>query len=172
MMKTTNSSKSGLFLMELILAIFFFSVAAAICVRLFVTSHELSRESVRLNHAVTMAESIAEAFYGCNGDEAQLAILLADLYSEPQTPSDATEASGEASTPDTVTESDEVLSFLNVYDKKKDITARITIAQDGELVSCHIGIYNDSPLSYTSFTDPIYELHVSLYPQEGAYETE
>lgn len=155
-MNHKNSSKSGLFLMELILAIFFFSIAAAICVRLFVTSHQLSRESVRLNHAVTMAESIAEAFYGCNGEEAQLTALLADLYSEPVT------AAG----------SDEALSFFSVYDKDKDITARITISQDGELVSCHIGIYNDPPQLYISSTVPVYVLNVSLYPQEDAYETE
>lgn len=68
-MNTRNSSKSGLFLMELILAILFFCVAAAICVELFVTSHQLSSQSVSLNHAVTTAESIAEAFYGCDGDE-------------------------------------------------------------------------------------------------------
>lgn len=164
-MNHKNSSKSGLFLMELILAIFFFSIAAAICVRLFVTSHQLSRESVQLNHAVTMAESIAEAFYGCNGEEAQLVSLLADLYSEPETPSDASD-------PDTATGADEARSFFNVYDKDKDITARITVSQDGELVSCHIGIYNDHPQLYTSFTVPVYELNVSLYPQEGAYETE
>lgn len=149
--------------MELILAIFFFSIAAAICVRLFVTSHQLSRESVQLNHAVTMAESIAEAFYGCNGEETQLASLLADLYSKPEALSDA---------PDTATGSDEALSFFSVYDKDKDITARITISQDGELVTCHIGIYNAPPQLYISSTVPVYVLNVSLYPQEGAYETE
>lgn len=162
-MNHKNSSKSGLFLMELILAIFFFSIAAAICVRLFVTSHQLSRESVQLNHAVTMAESIAEAFYGCNGEKAQLVSLLADLYSEPEALLDAS---------DTAAGSAETLSFFSVYDNDKDITARITISQDGELVTCHIGIYNDHPQLYTSSTVPIYVLNVSLYPQEGAYETE
>ena len=62
-MQTKNSSKSGIFLMELILSILFFSIAAAVCVKLFVTAHRLSDQSVNLNHAVSMAESIAEAFY-------------------------------------------------------------------------------------------------------------
>ncbi len=62
-MQTKNSSKSGIFLMELILSILFFSIAAAVCVKLFVTSHQLSDQSVKLNHAVAMAESIAEAFF-------------------------------------------------------------------------------------------------------------
>ena len=68
-MQTKNSSKSGIFLMELILSILFFSIAAAVCVKLFVTAHRLSDQSVNLNHAVAMAESIAEAFYGCNGNQ-------------------------------------------------------------------------------------------------------
>lgn len=75
-MNTRNSSKSGLFLMELLMGILFFSITASICVKLFVTSHQLSSDSVSLNHAVTMAQSIAETFYGCNGDEETLARLL------------------------------------------------------------------------------------------------
>ena len=77
-MQTKNSSKSGIFLMELILSILFFSIAAAVCVKLFVTSHQLSDQSVKLNHAVAMAESIAEAFYGCNGNAGELETLFPD----------------------------------------------------------------------------------------------
>lgn len=75
-MNTRNSSKSGLFLMELLMGILFFSVACAVCVKLFVTSSQLSRQSVSLNHAVSLAESIAESFYGCNGDPKALSQLL------------------------------------------------------------------------------------------------
>ena len=77
-MQTKNSSKSGIFLMELILSILFFSIAAAVCVKLFVTAHRLSDQSVNLNHAVAMAESIAEAFYGCNGNVRELETLFPD----------------------------------------------------------------------------------------------
>ena len=63
-----NSSKSGLFLMELIMSIMFFSLAAAICVELFVKSHALSRTSVELNHAVIECESVAEYIYGVGGN--------------------------------------------------------------------------------------------------------
>ena len=65
-MQTKNSSKSGIFLMELILSILFFSIAAAVCVKLFVTAHRLSDQRENINHAVSMAESIAEAFYFFN----------------------------------------------------------------------------------------------------------
>lgn len=68
-MNTRNSSKSGLFLMELILGIMFFSVAAAICVKLFVSSHQLSEKSIYLNYAVTFSQSIAESFYNNHFEE-------------------------------------------------------------------------------------------------------
>ena len=52
--------RSSLFLLELIIAILFFSLAATICVRFFVKSHTLEAESKDLNHAVTSAVSVAE----------------------------------------------------------------------------------------------------------------
>lgn len=52
--------RSSLFLMELILAIFFFILASSICVRFFVKAHTLEQESMDLNHAVTAAASVAE----------------------------------------------------------------------------------------------------------------
>ena len=52
--------RSSLFLMELILAIFFFILASAVCVRFFVKAHTLEQESMDLNHAVTAASSVAE----------------------------------------------------------------------------------------------------------------
>lgn len=62
-----KSSKSSLFLMELIMSILFFSLAAVICLILFIKSHTLSKSSVELNHSVVLCESIAEQFYGNNG---------------------------------------------------------------------------------------------------------
>ena len=63
-----GSSKSSLFLMELIMSVLFFAIAAAVCVQLFIKSHSLSRSSVELNHAVIACESVAEEFYGLNGE--------------------------------------------------------------------------------------------------------
>lgn len=40
-------SKSGLFLMELIVAFLFFSLASAICVQLFVKADTINEESIR-----------------------------------------------------------------------------------------------------------------------------
>ncbi len=49
-MKHRNRAQSSsLFLLELILAILFFSLASAVCVQFFVKSHLLSRDARNLN---------------------------------------------------------------------------------------------------------------------------
>lgn len=57
-----RSSKSGLFLIELIILILFFAMASGICVQLFVNAHLLSIRSSQQNHAVLVAQSAAEAY--------------------------------------------------------------------------------------------------------------
>lgn len=71
-----RGSKSSLFLMELIMAVLIFTVAATICIQMFVRSHTLSEESVRLNYAVVWCESMAESFYATDGDMELLADSL------------------------------------------------------------------------------------------------
>lgn len=61
-MNNQPSRRSSLFLMELIIAILFFSLASTVCVRIFVKSHTLEQESIQLNHAVSAATSVAEIF--------------------------------------------------------------------------------------------------------------
>ena len=68
-------SKSGLFLMELIIAICFFAVASAICVQLFAHAHSLSQRSKGIQMAVINAQSVAEGFRGLGGDVDALAGL-------------------------------------------------------------------------------------------------
>lgn len=63
-----RTSKTSLFLLELIISILFFSLSAAVCVQLFVKAHQISEKSVDESHAVMWAESLAEAFSSCNGD--------------------------------------------------------------------------------------------------------
>ena len=55
-------SKSGLFLMELVIAIGFFAVASAVCAQLFAHAHTTSRNSRDLSMAVVVAQSAAESF--------------------------------------------------------------------------------------------------------------
>ena len=154
-MQTKNSSKSGIFLMELILSILFFSIAAAVCVKLFVTSHQLSDQSVNLNHAVAMAESIAEAFYGCNGNAGELESLFPDARMD---------------------QIDEQTIFT-INNAEEGLCAFVNINASGELTTCGIRVgtsqqntaYQDKGTEF----DSIYELKLTLFPQEElADETE
>lgn len=60
MINKKRARSSSLFLMELILAILFFSIASAVCVQFFVNSHLLCTQSQALNHAVNECTSVAE----------------------------------------------------------------------------------------------------------------
>lgn len=60
MIRRNRAKSSSLFLLELILAILFFSIASAVCVQFFVKSHLLSRDARELNVAVTEVSNAAE----------------------------------------------------------------------------------------------------------------
>ena len=147
-MQTKNSSKSGLFLMELILSILFFSIAAAVCVKLFVTSHQLSDQSVSLNHAVAMAESIAEAFYGCNGNAGELETLF----------------------PEAGIDQNDEQTIFTVNNIEEGLGAFVKISVSGELTTCEIRggtsqqitVYQEQGTEF----DSVYELQLTLFPQE------
>ncbi len=59
-MKRKNVSGSGLFLLEMMLSILFFSISAAVCVQVYAKAHLRSREAKDLNLAVTCVSSAAE----------------------------------------------------------------------------------------------------------------
>ncbi|MBR1909195.1 MAG: hypothetical protein IJ821_01270 [Lachnospiraceae bacterium] len=61
-------SKTSLFLMELIITILLFAACGAVCVKLFVTSYVMTKETVELNEAVSIAQGFAEVMRGTNGD--------------------------------------------------------------------------------------------------------
>ena len=62
--------------MELIIAVFFFSLAAAVCIRLFVSAHTMSEKTTNLSNATVWAQNLAEAFYSCEGDTDK----ITDIY--------------------------------------------------------------------------------------------
>lgn len=55
-----HNNTSSLFLLELILAVLFFSVASAFCVQIFIKAHLMSQDARDLNFAVNEISSIAE----------------------------------------------------------------------------------------------------------------
>lgn len=75
MLKKT-SSRSGLFLLELIISILFFSMASAVCIRLFVQAHIMDRDNRNLTQSVKLCENFAEAYTATGGD----LNTLTDIY--------------------------------------------------------------------------------------------
>lgn len=71
-----ESSKSALFLMELILAILFFALSSAVCAQLFATAHLTSQKTQDANHAATLAQSAIACVQSANGDLQTAAPLL------------------------------------------------------------------------------------------------
>jgi Tfp pilus assembly protein PilV len=60
-------SGSALFLLELIIALLFFSLASAVCVQMFVKADTLSVRTVDTSKAVLLAQEKAEEFYAGEG---------------------------------------------------------------------------------------------------------
>lgn len=59
-MKRIHSSKTGLFLIEMLFALAFFMLAAAICLQIFAKSHTISEDSSLKTKAAMEAQNIAE----------------------------------------------------------------------------------------------------------------
>ena len=68
-MKVRESSRSSLFLLELMISIVFFALAVAGCVQVFAKAHMLSREAGRLDMAVSVAQSLAEEYSGSRTED-------------------------------------------------------------------------------------------------------
>ena len=66
--KITTRSKSGLFLMELIIVILFFSICAAVCMKIFALAKTENDKSYNLNNASVKAESCAECYKAYDAD--------------------------------------------------------------------------------------------------------
>lgn len=58
-----HKSKAALFLMELLLALLFFSIAGAVCLQLFSRAHIMNRENNHNSNANILFTNEAEAFY-------------------------------------------------------------------------------------------------------------
>ena len=66
--------------MELRVAIMFFSLSAAVCVRLFASAHFLAEKTESLSNAVMWAQNVSEAFTGNGGRLSDIALLYPDAY--------------------------------------------------------------------------------------------
>lgn len=76
-----GGSRSGLFLIELMIAILFFALASAVCMQLFTRAHLIARDSRDLGEAVNRTQIAAEYFKSADGSLERMAELL-DLPTE------------------------------------------------------------------------------------------
>lgn len=163
-MKNRASSRTGLFLMELILAVLFFALAGSVCIQLFVKSHVISARSVELNNSVLWAQNISEAFYGCNGDVDKMATLFEGCsYSISDDGStffvlyfdENFEPYAENALTESQIQNGEYSYILRAY---------ITPPDDKGLLSCNISI------CIPTEKENIYELGISLFPGKEAHD--
>ena len=70
-----QSGKSGLLMLELLIAVGVFAFCAAVCVSLFARADTISRESAALDRAVAEAQNVAELFKFTGGDVEDTAAL-------------------------------------------------------------------------------------------------
>ena len=61
-MKRTPAKRSSLFLLELIIAILFFSLTSAVCVQFFARAHQISRQTQELNAALERYPAVRRFF--------------------------------------------------------------------------------------------------------------
>ena len=71
-----NRSRAGLFLLELTIVIFFFSIAATLCIQMFVKAHLMDTDTYNTSHASMVVQNIAEAFAATDGNIQETADIL------------------------------------------------------------------------------------------------
>lgn len=110
-MKRTPAKRSSLFLLELIIAILFFSLTSAVCVQIFVRAHLISRQTSEQNMALEKISGFTEVFLA--GDSIQ--DLLGVTSDTSADSSSASENAAASSDTDTLTAS-EVSEYQIYYD--------------------------------------------------------
>jgi Tfp pilus assembly protein PilV len=86
-----TTSKSGVFLLELILVILFFSIASTVCIEMFVKSYTMNSESTQLNTGIQISETLAESFKSSQTDY-DLNTTVTNYYDEDGLPSTANDS--------------------------------------------------------------------------------
>lgn len=158
------ASRTGLFLMELIIGILFFSLAGALCIQMFVKSHLISESSTALNHGVLWSQSVAEAFQGCNGNTAEMAALFEGCIYNPEAKGCEVLYLLFDNNFEPVIPSSLSLSALSDTDYAYALSAFIT--READLIVCSVTV-GDFYLPVNQLEEdmkPVYQLEVSLFP--------
>lgn len=79
-----KSSKSSLFLLELIIAILFFSISAAACIQLFAKAHAVDIRTGEQNQTIIWSQNLAELWRHSNGDIKFIETQIREDYFFPE----------------------------------------------------------------------------------------
>lgn len=127
-----HNNISSLFLLELILAVLFFSVASALCIQIFTKAHLMSQDARDLNFAVNEVSSMAEQ------------ISAGTLHSDTAASSDDT-----ASDPSTQMPDDSLQDAAAYYDsgyascEKADAVYVLTVHYEPEISTHWMSLSTD-----------------------------
>jgi len=80
MKKVFSSSRTGLFLIELVIVILFFALSATVCMKLFAFAYTMTEYSADISHAAAAAQNTAECFKAAEGDIVKTAELLGAVF--------------------------------------------------------------------------------------------
>ena len=69
-------NRTSLVLMEQLVMVLVFALAAALCLNIFVKADQISRETARRDEAILMAQNSAQVLKACAGDAEKAARLL------------------------------------------------------------------------------------------------
>ena len=88
-MKHSSNNRSGLFLLEIVIAILFFAIVSAVCLRAFAKSHTLSQQASDTNHAISNMENVAELLKSVDPEDLKnhdkITTILQTVYPELST---------------------------------------------------------------------------------------
>lgn len=146
MKKYNRARSSSLFLLELIIAILFFTIASAVCVQLFVKSHNLSQDSQELDFAVNEACSIAETVQTCDSEKS-IADAVQNIYPD----SDVSRSAGGTNC---------MICFDSSFTSCRQDDSDYAYCMETSLKTSDGMIYCDIAVSEKDSDDPIYELEV------------
>lgn len=150
MNRKSRAKSSSLFLLELILAILFFSIASAVCVQIFVKSHLLSADAQALNLAVSECSGAAEIISASNGTD-DSAALLREAYPEG-----------------ILSEQETACVFHVYYDEDMQPCAEKAAAYQMTILLAEEGTMLSAEIAMTADDDHIYELAVDHHIQRRA----
>lgn len=78
----SGGSKSGLFLLELILVIGLFALSGAVCLQMFAYASVTAQNAENLTQATLVARSGAACYQATQGDEEDMADILSGIVTE------------------------------------------------------------------------------------------